>query len=349
MSGYHVATEHKLAMLRYAGTDECLNLLLAIARDALDEPASNGRVSDTAIHATAGWARGIAFALENAVPYYWSPETCDALSAAAASIPDFTLRREDLPTPAGYLYFSRPLKVHRESEDLADPETALGDLVAISWQIFSNLGRPTLQKAGPTSINEAEMTDEWWNRTVTNANNIRVADGVAVNMYVQTAKGRTIPISNFSWDFGQSCAEVWQRGHVQIGNDGKPLFSEQMQSELQYFSAALMFMQQEIFPTRRETLPRSTRRRLLAQGYDPGSETMTPNVVYLRRVSHKTDSDDDVEHREYTSRFWVRGHWRNQWYETDQRHKPIWIHPFIKGPDDKPIAARRETLVAVVR
>lgn len=39
----------------------------------------------------------------------------------------------------------------------------------------------------------------------------------------------------------------------------------------------------------------------------------------------------------WKNRWIVRGHYRNQWFGRTKDHKTIWIPPYVKGPDDKPI------------
>jgi hypothetical protein len=33
------------------------------------------------------------------------------------------------------------------------------------------------------------------------------------------------------------------------------------------------------------------------------------------------------------------GHWRKQWYPSQERNVPIWISPYVKGPDGAPLLA----------
>jgi hypothetical protein len=45
----------------------------------------------------------------------------------------------------------------------------------------------------------------------------------------------------------------------------------------------------------------------------------------------------------WSKRWMVRGHWRNQPYGTGRElRKLIWIDPFVKGPDDRPLDIRPE-------
>lgn len=63
-------------------------------------------------------------------------------------------------------------------------------------------------------------------------------------------------------------------------------------------------------------------------------------VVRLRRPA---GPEHDVEHRtvDWSHRWLVGGHWRNQWYATLGVHRQIWISPFVKGPADKPLEVNK--------
>lgn len=61
-------------------------------------------------------------------------------------------------------------------------------------------------------------------------------------------------------------------------------------------------------------------------------------LLRLRRAATVQGApSDDAAAREFTCRWMVRGHWRQQWYPSRGVHRPIWINPHIKGPDDKPL------------
>jgi hypothetical protein len=55
-------------------------------------------------------------------------------------------------------------------------------------------------------------------------------------------------------------------------------------------------------------------------------------VVELRRVTTKHEGESGEAH--YSHSFMVRGHWRNQWYESLKIHRQKWISPYIKGEGD---------------
>jgi len=76
-------------------------------------------------------------------------------------------------------------------------------------------------------------------------------------------------------------------------------------------------------------------------------EERTIVVVTLRRPEHEPSG----EHRSvaWSHRWLVSGHWRNQWFPSLGRHRQIWIHPYVKGPDDLPLQVRRMRVWEFVR
>jgi hypothetical protein len=72
-------------------------------------------------------------------------------------------------------------------------------------------------------------------------------------------------------------------------------------------------------------------------------------VVRLRRASLGDDEEDTDEHgRNWTHRWLVGAHWRNQWYPSRGRHEPILISPYVKGPVGLPLVVK-ERITAWVR
>jgi len=64
-------------------------------------------------------------------------------------------------------------------------------------------------------------------------------------------------------------------------------------------------------------------------------------VVTLRRLEEHRQADDGPHGMvDWSHRWIVSGHWRNQWYPSDEEHRPKWIEPYPKGPDDKPLVLK---------
>jgi hypothetical protein len=62
-------------------------------------------------------------------------------------------------------------------------------------------------------------------------------------------------------------------------------------------------------------------------------------VVKLRREQGERH-EPTGEEGNYSHRWIVGGHWRNQWYATESIHRQIWISPYVKGPEDRPLIVR---------
>lgn len=85
---------------------------------------------------------------------------------------------------------------------------------------------------------------------------------------------------------------------------------------------------------------RTVRRQQARAGYDDS----TVKLVTLRRLTY-TDSSDDSEARQYTHRWIVNGHWRNQPYGPGRTQRRLtYIAPHIKGPADAPLKEYEHTV-----
>lgn len=102
------------------------------------------------------------------------------------------------------------------------------------------------------------------------------------------------------------------------------------------------FQEQEIVSVERDHL-----RKTIAKQLQRRQMLDTPVSVIHWRKRMQTDDKGERQY-ELQHRFVVRGHWRRQWYPSEQRHKNIYIQPFLKGPDNAPILMR-ERVNAVVR
>lgn len=109
--------------------------------------------------------------------------------------------------------------------------------------------------------------------------------------------------------------------------------------------AALLFLEQRIAVASKEQVDRLARKRL------DKADIVYPElrVVRLRTSKHQAPSDNDPNPVDWQYRWLVRGHWRQQYYRSDDEHRPLWITPYVKGPEDKPLKAPNKSVFAVVR
>lgn len=72
-------------------------------------------------------------------------------------------------------------------------------------------------------------------------------------------------------------------------------------------------------------------------------------VVRLRRTYEDKNHDGEVGTVDWKSRWIVGGHWRNQWYQSEQLHRQIWISPYVKGPEELPLRINKTRVFEFVR
>lgn len=113
-----------------------------------------------------------------------------------------------------------------------------------------------------------------------------------------------------------------------------------------FVAALLLFMNQTILTTNARAVTGRQARKRLAREIE---EIPLVQVVALRRREHQHHSEASEMPVEWHCQWIVRGHWRQQYFPASGEHRPIWINPHVKGPDDKPLKAPRTIAYEVVR
>lgn len=110
------------------------------------------------------------------------------------------------------------------------------------------------------------------------------------------------------------------------------------------FLASMLFVHQRVLVQKRQTADRGQRRRYSREraGLEPPPVTV---VTLPRRQYGRGDAVPGSV--DWQSRWAVSGHWRHQYRPSRDDHFPRYIHPYIKGPEDKPFRARPTTVYAV--
>lgn len=105
-----------------------------------------------------------------------------------------------------------------------------------------------------------------------------------------------------------------------------------------------IFLSQRLFQTDAGHLERHARKR-----YQKAGISTEVQVVRLRTIERQNAAQSEAEAIEWTCRWMVRGHWTQQWYPSEGKHKTIWIMPYVKGPENKPFRAPLPPVGSVVR
>lgn len=149
-------------------------------------------------------------------------------------------------------------------------------------------------------------------------------------------------VGMFSWDFSETIREASERISGRITTDGTSFHVVEF---LKTFAATCLFLQQRILDPVWAVPDRAQRRR--QEHGDADYSNL--RVITLRRRQAMDAPEGEGNHIDYRWRFVVSGHWRMQWYPSLQQHIPVWIMPYVKGPDDKPLKPPSERVFQVVR
>jgi hypothetical protein len=139
------------------------------------------------------------------------------------------------------------------------------------------------------------------------------------------------------WAFHKSIYDIVSEKELSVGKELP--YSDGYTFILSLFA----FMNQPFSTVDSRRLPRGERRRLQRE---TGLEDPKINVIALRRAKYAKGQSNgglpEGSSREWTSRWIVKGHWRNQYYPSKQKNSALWIMPYVKGPEDKPLKARND-------
>jgi len=265
--------------------------------------------------------------LERAETFYVGRVVEPLLAAGAAATPRLTLSADVLPASDAFVWFEQPLWV----------ETGLH-----------------LDARFRTATRGTEARAVAWTGAL-----IRPRDGGAPRPGITTMlvcgdrrRPAGLPFLRSTWAFG---VDTWAaKDRARRGTQAK---ADELLEDydpdgllgdfvLDRLSALFAFCAQRLLTTRPEPVDRAARRRLARAGWTPEPVV---RVVTLRRIERSATRADEPMPVNWASRWLVRGHLRQQWFPASNEHRPIWIMPHVKGPEDKPLKPPRATVFAVVR
>ncbi len=143
-----------------------------------------------------------------------------------------------------------------------------------------------------------------------------------------------MPNYTFRLDRGQPPPE---EGDQEARIEGLPVIAR--------FWATQILMRQTLACIETTGPDRGERRRQQRMGRKP----QKVRVVKLRRITHLHKGAPGMSPVEWSHRWIVSGHWTKQPHGPGKSLRRLqWIHPYIKGPEDKPLAVK-ETVSGLVR
>lgn len=240
--------------------------------------------------------------------FYVTRDMAQLALVAGSTLPSFKLRREDLPSECGMLYYE-------EAFDRA--ATADGRRTAVQVCAWGPVVSETMRRRGV-------WMSFWADQRFTLDQALSLGRMTRAQV---DAMAHALP------RLGYDDEGIWwfDRDDDEQGDD-RTLGLEGVAGMMRVIRASWLLMQQPISSIRRLQPRHSELRMMRRRKLDPRSV----RIVSLRH--RQTESvGNEAETREYTHRWIVRGHWRNQWYPSQGRHIPLWIHAHVKGPEGAPL------------
>jgi hypothetical protein len=277
--------------------------------------------------------------LADAQLWWVSTEMQQLLEAAALSVPgDITVADIEQPDPAGLAVFTHPLV--GSSADTGNPI----NVRAILWG-------PTLLP--PFTVEQLDRDE--WNSGISissytmmdldrGLSAVELADSSQAIM--DAATGQPMRAGDKLRAHGQlwsTCGRSdWIDGTAVgdttiIGAEYPAASASAIEDRKVLVAFWTLVHQAGIAETHTERPARPEVRRLQRAGWT--REHAEVRVVKLRNVDRAEPGEPTGEKRHYSHRFIVGGHWRNQACGPHRSlRRLVWIHPYIKGPDDAELA-----------
>lgn len=252
------------------------------------------------------------YILESGTPFHWTPNCVELVKAAAKKLPDnFTLGAEDLIVKTGFFHFPQPYANIQLNEKTLPNKVHSESDTAFGWHYFVD------EELGP-HINVVGWA------------NMKLGDESGGIMDVP----EPIPIRMYSMRLDEVTVRSMADDYANENNNGGavPARIERNLFEI----AAMLFAGQELVNVWPQRAPRAARRRAQAANEPPPKDV---RVISLRRQHSEAHDASKTSMAEWSCRWAVRGHWRNQFYPSKGTNRTIWIDPYVKGPDNKPFRA----------
>jgi hypothetical protein len=272
---------------------------------------------------------------------WWvSPDMCDLLQSAFHSLPPTTLTEDLLPSVAGLVVFAKPL-VGMDSRI----EGHSIDLQAMQWGPCQFDVEEQKRIEGAVDAPVAGVSDA--------SNEIkRALDQAVGGPYRFQGNGVSVAFWR-KWEMWQPLGRTdWPYSFDTSGEfsppDVTPHQKATIEEDRRILAAFLLLSQQEHLVSTTDTPPARAVQKRLDRKKIP-TDLGLNHTVRLVNIHARHRPPTGLPHSvEWTKRWIVKGHWRQQAYgEGRQLRRPVYIAPFIKGPEGLPLDTTEKTTVRV--
>lgn len=260
----------------------------------------------------------IAAVCEKASTCYLAPQIQEMLIQAMPTLPDtIPLREDDIPFANGFMKLAREIKLQPRIDTMPN-----------SWDVYTSFA----WIRSPDAVHIF-----WFGYSIRDGESNKL---LQYHTAVTWRYGKPLDDPELLEEFFKSYGKEDLSVRTTYGN-GKELITtetiEKVATGTYLVQLALLswaysiwhFMAQKVAARERVRPDRAMRRRM-----GPEKEDSFVDVITLRATERRKEQEFEEAAKHHVSvRFWVRAHWRKQWYPSEQVNKPIWISSHVKGPD----------------
>jgi hypothetical protein len=272
-------------------------------------------------------------------PIWVAPDIMDIVEVAQESFQPEPFLESDLITTSGFVLLPRAVKV-------PDAQGKTVTFRAFSWY-------PTTGPA-PGEGNGDQIVQGVWMSFYSHIDDIDDEDGgYALKAAVEKEQSFNGYISQWVFlhgmvvPFGMSPTE-WKDNAFRKEGYTDETMQNATESWWRFVQTLLRLSMQHLSERTQVRWPRNVRRRAQRSGLELDPEDPI-TVITLRRPRSKGNGDGEGEPVNWTKRWIVGAHWRNQWYPSLGIHRQIYIFDYVKGPEHLPLAVRKGRVWNFVR
>lgn len=329
MKRWERAADAQVELAEYFGTDRGQKVADQFFKIHFEREDMQGKAHPLTIRTHAGeeiemsYGAQVWLNLRVAEPIFISEEMMDLVGHAAPTFQVEPLLVEDLITPSGFVYFPRPMLAYdRNGKSIAHR--------ALSWYPMQTSEDPFPEEG---NVNYSGVMFTFYSHVDD--------DDDYIDEFRESVEKR----GGGSWAICHT-AIAWF-GEKTVPEIDDPLYTQaERDSVLHYWQplhAMLRLMQQYVSERASYKPARPTRRRAMRAQMPEHDVT----VIRLRRPRSK--GEPTGKHVEWSHQWLVGGHWRNQYFPSLKANRQIYIAPYIKGPEDKPLRIREKRVFEFVR
>lgn len=247
---------------------------------------------------------------------YITKDMCDLIEHAAKQMPDMRLEPHMLFWQNAFIRFERPVMM--EWDIAGDPQEV--PVMGMTSLVSDVIDADHMEATGSIKFNKGVI-----HITLIDVDRTEglTRDQVGIDLF---------PYDLSAWSFNKE----WETVEEPEGESRETFVDAGLARQRKLLLATHLISAQKLAQVSGYKPSRGLRRRAERSGFATYGEI---RVVTLRRhyVPSLEDKDSEHEDVEWSHRWVVKGHWRKQYYPSRDEHELIWIQPYVKGPQDKPL------------